>query len=134
MNRPPKIVFITNITRQAGMMQKSLENLTDLPGFPTGRVLMAGKEESKSVQGQDCLDLAAVTVVSWMGDATGQRWLTNLLQRLRQQRSAYIFLGQGDVGEPYAGKATEDEYRRASRYLNCSGEANFHNLSLWLAT
>lgn len=134
MNRLPKIVFITNITRQAGMMQKSLENLTDLPGFPTGRVLMAGKEESKSVQGQDWLDLAAVTVVSWMGDATGQRWLTNLLQRLRQQRSAYIFLGQGDVGEPYAGKATEDEYRRASRYLNCSGEANFHNLWLWLAT
>lgn len=125
--------FITNLTRQAGMMEKARAQLALIPGFPAAHVMMIDHRSLWNEAWEENLALAAVTVISWMGDPADNRWVQNSVAFLQRRKRPYMLLGQFDGTIPGAGGTIEADVKTVSQYLLCSGQCNYSNLWRWLA-
>ena len=128
-----KILFICNLSRQAGMMETTRKQLSLQGDFPAGSVVMATPRMTWDDTWQKTLAAATVVVISWMGSSSESKWLQQALQFLRQAGKPHLLTGSGvdqtDIAVGFRGEAVE----AVNHYLLYSGQNNFRNLWRWLA-
>ncbi|MBP2667126.1 MAG: cobN 8, partial [Firmicutes bacterium] len=128
-----RILFITNLTRQANMMDKTLKQLALSADFPAGDAVMADPRASWSDEWKTQLSNATVTLISWMGSSSDSKLIQQSLKLLRESGKPYLLMGSGvDQEDTSQGFAVAD-IETVNRYLLFSGQHNYRNLWRWLA-
>ena len=128
-----EILFITNLTRQASMMDKTLKQLTLSLDFPSGRAVMTDPRMAWSDAWQAQLSKAPVTLISWMGSSSDSKLIQQSLKFLRETGKPYLLMGSGvDQTDTSIGFTVAD-IETVNRYLLYSGQHNYRNLWRWLA-
>ncbi|HWR28554.1 MAG TPA: cobaltochelatase subunit CobN, partial [Negativicutes bacterium] len=128
-----EILFITNLTRQAGMMEKTRKQLALSLDFPPGRAIMADPRMVWDDTWEKQLSNASVTLISWMGSSSDSKLIQQTLKFLRESGKPYLLMGSGvDQTDTAIGFMVTD-IETVNRYLLFSGQHNFRNLWRWLA-
>ena len=129
-----EILFVSNLSRQAGMMETTRKQLSLQGDFPAGRVVMATPRMTWDDTWQKSLTAATVVVISWMGSSSESKWLQHTMNYLRQTGKPHLLMGSGvDQSDTGSGFSATD-IDTVNRYLLYSGQNNFRNLWRWLAS
>jgi cobaltochelatase CobN len=128
-----EILFVSNLSRQAGMMETTRKQLALTDDFPAGRSIMADPRTVWNESWQKQLSNATVVLISWMGSSSESKWLQHTMNYLRQTGKPHLLMGSGvDQSDTGSGFSATD-IDTVNRYLLYSGQNNFRNLWRWLA-
>ena len=127
------LLFITNLTRQAGMMEKTRQQLALSPEFPVARVLMADSRMRGDGAWRQELASTQAVVISWMGSSSDSQWVQQTLKILRELKRPHLLLGSGVDQSDVSLGFDVSEIETVNRYLLFSGQRNYRNLWRWLA-
>ncbi len=128
-----KILFMTNIIRQMGMMQRTLENLQR-----EGK--MSAASSCRWISDSTCWDEkwqrelqgASLLFIKWMGTGLDTPFLKSCLECARQCGMRYYFnVDDSDEGA-FQGGLSAGELELIKSYFRIGGERNFTNLWLYL--
>lgn len=126
------LLFVSNLSRQAQMMETTLRQLALLADFPDSFVVQYDTRQVWDDDWRIKLAQAEVVVISWMGSSSENKWVQQTLNFLRQQNKPHLLLGSGvDQTDISLGFEVSD-IETVNRYLLFSGQRNFRNLWRWL--
>ena len=127
------LLFITNLTRQAGMMEKTRRQLTLEPEFPDGAVVMVDGRRICDESWRRQLASTQAVVISWMGSSSDSQWVQQTLKILWELKRPHLLLGSGVDQSDVSLGFDVAEIEAVNRYLLYSGQRNYRNLWRWLA-
>ena len=128
-----KMLFLTNLTRQANMMDKTYKQLALSPDFPPGQAIMVEPRTIWDENWQKRLSEASVTLISWMGSSSDSKLIQQTLKFLRQAKQPYLLMGSGVDQTDIAFGFSPTDIETVNRYLLFSGQHNYRNLWRWLS-
>jgi cobaltochelatase CobN len=129
----PAITYLTNIERQAIMMQQmSKKNGDDGQGQVTGNIIYL-HEEVWGPQWQQLFSHSTIVVFSWMGTSRDTTFMIKSVAVLQKNKITYTVLATDLQPDDTLHGVTEEEREIMRGYLLHSGADNYRNFWLWLA-
>lgn len=129
-----RIVFLTNIERQFGMLEQARSHLEAEGQLPAGSRVFSLDEDSKwGPEYADILSASDIVLFSRMGVSYDIRFLKQAVAFLRQRGIRHIMLATDANPDDSVLGVTPAEQATMRTYLLYSGRDNYRNFWLWLA-
>jgi cobalamin biosynthesis Mg chelatase CobN len=127
------LLFITNLTRQAGMMEITRQQLALEQEFPDVAVVLVDARRNWDESWHRQLASTQAVVISWMGSSSDSQWVQQTLKILQELKRPHLLLGSGVDQSDVSLGFDVAEIETVNRYLLYSGQRNYRNLWRWLA-